>query len=125
MISARAKRVFLAIGLLVAAALVAVLVGAYMISRDPGSNFFEHPNAVEANHFRTKLGRYENALTNGQKGFVRFSQLEINSFIRQSVTNMTADTNAPGMHLRRVGIGLNSTNFTLYSWAEYRVFNVP
>jgi hypothetical protein len=114
----------LAVGLLALVLLVGVLVSAYMISRDPGSDFLEHPNPVEANHFRNKLGRYENALTNGQNGFVRFSQLEINSYIRQTLTN-NADTNTPGMHLRRVGVGLNSTNLTLYSWGEYRAFNLP
>src|SRR3954462_13510830 len=124
MTSARVKRVLLAVGLLVLVLLVGALVGAYMISRDPGSSFLEHPNPVEANHFRSKLARYDNALTNGQNGFVRFSQLEINSYIRQSITN-SADTNAPGMHLRRVGVGLNSDNFTLYSWGEYRAFNLP
>lgn len=125
MTSTRAKRIVLAFGLLMMVVVVAALVGAYMISRDPGSDFLEHPNVVEANHFRAKLARYENAVTNKQPGFVRFSQLEINSFIRQSVTNLSSDTNAPGMHLRRVGVGLNSTNFTLYSWGEYRAFNLP
>src|SRR5258706_13541613 len=123
MISARAKRVFLALGLAMLVVLVSALVGAYMLSRDPGVDFGK-PNSIEANQFRRKLGRYENAATNSQPGFVRFSQGEINAYIRQQITNQPG-TNAPGMRLRRVGVGLGATNLTLYSWGEYRMFNLP
>jgi hypothetical protein len=123
MISARTKRVFLFLGLLVAVLFVSALVGAYMLSRDPGFNW-ENPNVIEANHFKGKLQRYENAMTNGTHGYVRFSQLEINSYIRQSLTN-SAETNAPGLRLRQVALGLAHTNLTLYSYGQYRLFNLP
>jgi hypothetical protein len=118
MISTRVKRVFLAMALFIAVLLVAILVFAYMLSRDVAFDW-ENPNVVEANHFKGKLKRYENAVANGQRGFVRFSQLEINSYIRQTLTN-NADTNAPGVHLAHIGVGLGNTNLTLYSWGEYR-----
>src|SRR6185436_11869913 len=101
--------------LLFAVVFVMILVAAYMLSRDPGFAF-ENPNAFEANRFRTKLNRYESALTNGQKGFMRFSQAEINSYIRQTMTNLPAATSGSGLHLRRVGIGLTTTNLTLLTW---------
>jgi hypothetical protein len=123
MISTRAKRCFLALALLFAVVIVAVLVLAYMVSRDVAFDW-QNPNVVEATHFKEKLSRYENAMSNGQHGFVRFSQLEINSYIRHSMTNGT-DTNAPGLHLTRLAVELKDTNLMVLSWGEYRVLNMP
>src|SRR4051812_17235735 len=116
--SPRTKRVLFIVGLLFLVVFVGALVGAYMISRDPGFAF-ENPNAFEADRFVKKLAKYENAVTNQQKGFVRFSQAEINSYIRRSMTNQPPETNAAGLHLRRIGIGLGNTNLMVYTWAQY------
>jgi hypothetical protein len=123
MISTRVKRAFLALGLFIAVVLVAAFVLAYMLSRDVAFDW-ENPNALEAKHFNDNLQRFERAVANGQHGYVKFSQLEMNSYIRQALTN-TADTNAPGLHLSRVAVGLANTNLNLYSWGEYRVLSVP
>src|SRR5688572_30262413 len=117
----RAKRVSLVIGLLFVALFVGALVGAYMLSRDIPFDF-ENANVMEANRFRTKLRRYETAMTNGTQGYVKFSQVEINSYIGRVMTNTTDEG---GMHLRRVAVGLTDTNLMLYSWGEYRVANLP
>lgn len=122
--SPRTKRILFIVGILFVVVLVGALVGAYMISRDPGFAF-ENPNAFEADRFVKKLGKYENALTNQQKGFVRFSQAEINSYIRQSMTNRPPETNAAGLHLRRIGIGLGNTNVMVYTWAQYKALGLP
>ena len=111
------------IGLLILVLLVGALVGAYMLSRDPGVAL-ENPNVVEAVRFKKKLTRYENAKANGDRGFVRFTQLEINSYIHQTMTN-SADTNGAAMHLRHVGVGLGDTNLTVYSWGECHFFSLP
>ena len=121
--SPRTKRILFIVGLLFVVVFVAALVGAYMISRDPGFAF-ENPNKFEADRFVTKLAKYETALTNQQKGFVRFSQAEINSYIRQSMTN-AVETNAAGLHLRRIGIGLGNTNVMVYTWAQYKALGLP
>jgi len=112
------------VGLLFLVVFVAALVGAYMISRDPGFAF-EHPNKFETDQFVTKLGKYEAAVSNHHGGFVRFSQAEINSYIQQSMTNRPTDTNAAGLHLRRVGIGLGNTNVMVYTWAQYKALGLP
>ncbi|HUS35584.1 MAG TPA: hypothetical protein VM680_09560 [Verrucomicrobiae bacterium] len=114
----QAKRISLVFGLLFAALLVCAMVGAYMISRDVPFDF-ERPDVNEANSFRKKLRFYEAAKTNNQNGFVRFSQLEINSYISRTMTNIV-ETNSSPLHLRRVAVALNGTNLTLYSWGEYR-----
>jgi hypothetical protein len=118
----RAKRVSLVIGLLFVALFVGALVGAYMLSRDIHFDL-GNPNVVEANNFRKKLRRYETAITNGTHGYVKFSQVEINSFIGRTMTNSTET--GSGMHLRRMAVGLTDTNLMLYSWGEYRVANMP
>jgi hypothetical protein len=120
----RAKHVLFVVGLLFVVLLVGALVGAYMISRDPGFAF-ENPNAFEANRFVTKLRRYENARTNGHQGFVRFSQAEINSYIRQTMTNIPASREGSSLRLRRVGIGLSNTNLTLFTWGQCSFLKLP
>jgi len=122
--SPRTKRVLFIVGLLFLVVFVGALVGAYMISRDPGFAF-EDPKKFEADRFATKLGKYETAVANQQKGFVRFSQAEINSYIQQSMTNRPAETNATGLQLRRVGIGLGNTNVMVHTWAEYKALGLP
>jgi hypothetical protein len=124
MASPRAKRIVFIVGLLFFVLFVVALVGAYMISRDPGFAF-ETPNKVEAENFAIKLGRYENAIATGHKGYSRFTQGEINSYIKRSVTNLANVTNTPEMHLRKFGIGLTATNLILYSWGEYRFLSMP
>jgi hypothetical protein len=122
--SPRAKRILLVIGLLIAVLLVGALVGAYMISRDPGYAF-EKANPVEAGEFAKKFRTFNKGLANGDHGFVRFSQPEINSYIQHSMTNLISETNSAAMRLRRVGIGLGQTNLTLYTWGEYRFLHMP
>src|SRR5688572_28372331 len=111
----RAKRIGLVLGILFAALLVSAGVGGYMLSRDVAFDF--HPDLMEANSFRKKLRNYEHARTNNTKGFVRFSQQEINSYISRTLTNVV-ETN--GMYLNRLAVELGQTNFTVYSWGEYR-----
>jgi hypothetical protein len=124
MASPRAKRVLFIVGLLFVVLFVCALVGAYMVSRDPGFAF-ENPNKFEAARFATKFNHYQNALTNGQKGFLRFSQAEINSYIKQSMTNLPPATNGAGLHLKKFGIGLTGTNVLVYSWGEFRFLRMP
>jgi hypothetical protein len=112
------------VGLLFVVLFVLALVGAYMISRDPGFAF-ETPNKFEAARFMKTYNSYEKAVADGRKGFVRFTPGEINSYIKQSMTNLPTATNAPGMHFRKMGIGLTATNLMVYTWGEYRVFNMP
>ena len=56
----QAKRIYLVFGVLFAALLVCALVGAYMISRDVAFDF-ERPDVNEANSFRRKLRKFDEA----------------------------------------------------------------
>lgn len=114
----QAKRIYLVFGVLFGALLVCAMVGAYMISRDVAFDF-ERPDVNEANSFRRKLRRYDEAMTNHHNGWVQFSQSEINSYITRTMTNI-ANTNGSPLHLHRVAVALGATNLTLYSWGEYR-----
>src|SRR5437763_1050171 len=124
MISQRTKRGFVALLLFGAVLVVVAAIYGYLLTRDPGFELGT-PNVVEAREFRRKVKLYNNSVTNNQTGFVRLSQLEINSAIRQSMTNFVNDTNATsGWRVKRVGIGLTTTNFTLHTWTDYRVANI-
>jgi hypothetical protein len=95
-----------------------------MISRDPGFAF-ETPNKVEAENFAIKLDRYEKAVASGHEGYSRFTQGEINSYLKRSFTNLANATNTAGMRLRKFGIGLTATNLIVYQWGESRFLSMP
>jgi hypothetical protein len=122
MTSNRTKRIGILLGTLVGLVVLGVVYVIFMATRDVSFDW-ENPNAVEALEARRKLKRYETSLAKGQQGWVRFSQLEINSYL------MGASTNEPPegtqYRLRRVGVELTATNATLYSWGERHVLSVP
>lgn len=111
----RAKHIGVVFGILFAAVLVAAGVGGYMLSRDVAFDF--NPDLNQANDFRRKLRNYEKARTNDHKGFMRFTQAEINSYISRTLTNVV-ETN--GMLLHRFAVELGPTNLIAYSWGESR-----
>jgi hypothetical protein len=120
--SQRTKRVLFALGLCAAVAFLGILWLAFLVSRDPGFDW-ENPNAVEAREAARKLKLFDTSLAAGSIGWVRLSQLEINSYLL-SVTNKPSE-DEPKAHLRRVGVGLGNTNITLYSWAETSFLKLP
>jgi hypothetical protein len=127
MASVRAKRVLFVLGFTCVVALGAILYVAYMVSRDVAFDW-EHPNSIEASAARTKLKNYDGAFARGDRGYVRLTQVEINSYLMTLRTNFTTNkierVSRVPVNLHRVGINLGKTNFVLYSWAEARVFGL-
>src|SRR4051812_39285656 len=101
MISNKTKRVGVLLGVLIALVVVGALFMAFQISRDVNFDW-ENPNNIEAAEARRKLKKYETALGKHQDGWVRFSQLEINSYLMSATTNEPAED--ARYHLRRVGV---------------------
>jgi|GEM_PF-1671190 len=122
MISNNTKRVGVLLGVLVALVVVGALYFAFEISRDVNFDW-ENPNNIEAAEARRKLKKYETALVKHQDGWVRFSQLEINSYLMSATTNELAE--GAGYQLRRVGVELTTTNATFYSWGETHFLKLP
>ena len=131
MAAPRFKRIFLLFALLLLVLVVGALVLAFMISRDVPFDW-ENPNFVEASEARRKLKLYETSVQSSQRGFVRLSQLEINSYLSSLINSTNKSTNAVEgeivegpSKLRRVALGLTSTNMILYSWGEARKLGLP
>ena len=130
MAAAKTKRVLFLLMLLFAVVIVGIVVFAFMISRDVPYDW-DHPNAIEASEARRKLKLYETSLETGARGFVRFSELEINSYLDSALNLTNKSTNAvegevaAPLKLRKAAIGLTSSNVVLYSWAEARPLGLP
>lgn len=147
--SQRARRVGILIGLLVAAGFVGAGYLGYRLTREPYFDW-EDANAIEAREAQRKLRLYDTSYAQGDRGFVRLSQLEINSYLKELISTNSAagtsanpppaveETNSPastaeppdamakrGLQLTRIGVQLGKTNVTLFSWAERRVFGCP
>jgi hypothetical protein len=127
MASVRTKRVLFVLGFFMAVLFGTVLYFAYMLSRDVAFDW-EHPNIVEATAARTKLKKYDDSLARGDRGYVRLTQLEINSYLMTLRTNFATNkiegTAAVPIHLHKVGVNLGQTNFVLYSWGHAKVFGL-
>jgi hypothetical protein len=131
MAASRIKRIFVVFGLLLTMVMVGAVVLAFMVSRDVPFDW-ENPNFVEGSEARRKLKLYETSVQGGQRGFLRLSQLEINSHLESLLSSTNESTNAVApevdagpVKLRRVALGLTSTNMMLYSWGETRKFGLP
>jgi len=130
MAAAKTKRVLFLLMLLFAVVIVGILVFAFMISRDVPYDW-DHPNAIEASEARRKLKLYETSLETGARGFVRLSELEINSYLASALNPTNKSTNAVEgevagpVKLQRAAVGLTSTNVILFSWGEARPLGLP
>ena len=131
MAASKTKRIALMFLLLLIVAVVGALVLGFMLSRDVPFDT-DHPNSIEASEAARKVKLYETSLQNGQRGFVRFSELEINSHLTSLLnpTNKTtnaieAEVSAGPVKLRKVALQLTSTNMVLYSWGKARALGLP
>lgn len=125
--SVRTKRVVFSLAFLFIIILGTIFYLAYMVSRDVAFDW-EHPNVIEAGSARTKLKQYDNALARGDRGYVRLTQIEINSYLNGLRTNFSTNkiemTGRIPIHLQRVGVNLGKTNFVLYSWGHAKMFGL-
>src|SRR5687767_7199144 len=126
----KTKRVLFLLGLLFAVIIVGALVLAFMISREIPYDW-DHPNAIEASEARRKLKLYDTSLESGQRGFVRLSELEINSYLASVLSPTNRSTNAVEgevsgpVKLRKAAVGLTATNIMLFSWGEAKPLGLP
>jgi hypothetical protein len=127
MASVRTKRVVFALAFLFVIILGTVVYLAYMVSRTVAFDW-EHPNVIEAASARIKLKKYDDAVARGERGYVRLTQIEINSYLAALRTNFSAnkiEMSGPiPIHLQRVGVNLGKTNFVLYSWGQAKMFGL-
>jgi hypothetical protein len=119
-IKSESKQRWVAIlGILLAGLLIGLGILAYRLTRTVDFSW-EQANSVEAKEAVRKMTLLRNGIESGKKGFVRLSQLEINSYLLGTLTNATPD---PGVKLTNVKIDLTKSNFTLVSFGEIKVLN--
>lgn len=124
--SRRAYLAFVALALLLLAG--AGYLG-YMLTRDPGIAWDE-PNSVEADFAAKQLAFYKKSKAEGVRGWVKLTEVELNSYLQSALTNKLAATEAaPAMRfpvtLKRIGVSLHKRDLTIYSWGEIKVASLP
>jgi hypothetical protein len=134
MAKVKTRSIALIFGLLLVVTVVGALVLAFIVSRDVPFDW-ENPNYIEAAEARRKLKLFESSMESHQRGFVRLSQLEINSYLMSVLnpTNKTTNSVQAEMNtdasrqvkLRRAAVLLTSTNMILHSWGDGKMFGVP
>lgn len=117
--SESSQRLKALLGILFAVLLIGLAVLAYQLTRTVDFSW-EQSNAVEANEAARKLKLLNSSVASGKKGFVRLSQLEINSYLMAARTNPVP----PGrVAFKDVKIDLTRSNFTLVSFGELSIIS--
>jgi hypothetical protein len=104
-----------------ALALVVVAVGAaaYFLTQPLPVDFAQPPSAVEAQEANRKLKLLNEAQSSRKQGFVRFSEVEINSFLDKY--NSANSTNSP-VRLVKAGVFLGDKEVNFVTWHTVDVF---
>src|ERR1044071_407864 len=128
MSSARTKRFLFVLIFLFVVVFITCLSFAFVISRDVPFDW-EHANIVEARLAQSKLRFYDEAVRNGDQGYIRLSEVEINSYLKHFLTDGPSTnaepTAATSTILHQVGVSMTKTNLILYSWGERRFAGLP
>ncbi|MGV3772490.1 MAG: hypothetical protein ACO1QB_06275 [Verrucomicrobiales bacterium] len=95
---------------------------AVSITREPELQRLQIPNAVEAYEANRKLRILETSAKQSRKGFVRLSELEINSLLeptiaaKQKARSSGSTASISNSLPVKNAIQLTTTNFTFFSW---------
>jgi hypothetical protein len=106
------------------AAIAAAGSALYMLTRPLEVAFTQEPNAVEAHEANRKLKLLNEAQSTQKRGFVRFSEVEINSFLegRYNAGNHSA-TNSR-LKLVKSGVLLGPDHVTFVTWHHAPIFGL-
>jgi hypothetical protein len=115
------QRVVALLGVLFAVVLVGLLILAWQLTRTDDFSW-EQANTVEAKEAARKLKLLNDGVAAGKKGFVRLSQIEVNSYL---MGLGSSSTNEGRVHLTDVKVELTKSNFTLVSFGNVKVLRWP
>lgn len=88
----------------------------YLLTRPLDVDFAQDPNAVEAFEANRKLKLLNEAQTDRRQGFIRLSEVEINSFLEGRYnTGKNPQTNSP-IRLVKSGVMLDQRSITFVTW---------
>ena len=105
--------------ILLALIVVAGGAGGYLFAQltaDPGVRLRQDPNPVEAREALRKVRLFEEAQEKDQRGFIRLSEVEINSYLGETVLTNHFETN--GIRLLEASFLLENDGFTWVSRLE-------
>lgn len=117
------KTILLCSAFLVVAVLGAVIYALYALTRPLEYTFSQDPNTVEAHEANRKLKLLNEAQASNRQGFVRLSEVEINSFIdgRYNTGNV-AQTNS--VQVLKSGVVLSENDITFITWHRAPVLGI-
>ncbi len=118
------KKILLALAVAIGAILLAGGYLFFQIKRDVDTDWADAPNSVDALEARRKLRLFQEAQKVSRRGFVRLSEVELNSYLEQnySATAAAAQTNAPGSNgLLKSFVSLSVPDVTFYCWVKKRM----
>jgi hypothetical protein len=114
------KKIFIGCAVVVALTVAAVGVLGYYATRPLEVDFVQDPNEVEAQEANRKLKLLTEAQSERKQGFVRFSEVEINSFLEGKY--QSGDSTSGPIQLVKAGVLLDEGQFTFVTWHRAVVY---
>lgn len=114
------KKIFFGLGLVVVLTVAATGALGFYLTKPVEVEFVQNPNTVEAQEADRKLKLLTEAQTGRKQGFVRFSEVEINSFLDGKYHSGNS-TSGP-IRLVKAGVLLDHDRFTFVTWHRAAIF---
>ena len=114
------KKIFFGFGFVVVLALGAAGALGFYLTKPIDVEFVQDPNAVEAQEANRKLKLLTEAQSARKQGFVRFSEVEINSFLDGKYRSGSSAEDP--LQLVKAGVLLAKDHFTFVTWHRTPVF---
>jgi hypothetical protein len=121
------KKILWCSAFLVVAVLAALIYAAYSLTRPFHHTFAQDPNTVEALEATRKLKLLNEAQAARRQGFVRLSEVEINSFIDGRYNSGNHSRTNDLVKLVKSGVILGEKNVTFVTWHQAPILglNLP
>ncbi|MBU6400245.1 MAG: hypothetical protein KGS61_07985 [Verrucomicrobia bacterium] len=121
-IPSRARIVLWSAGVLLSLALVIAAYGYYQLSAGVDPPGLEAPNILDARESSRKIKLLDQALSASKHGFIRLSEVEINSYLHAHYPDPRTATNAPpdrdSCRLVKCCVDLVTGAVVFYSWVD-------
>lgn len=123
-IPSRLRIVLFALAVLLSAGLI--LGGHYylQLTADVEAASLDAPNALDARELERKLKMYDEALKSSRHGFIRLSEVEINSYLHEHYTGKRnegqPDQLSDGCWLTKCRADLTGNEVIFFSWVQVR-----
>lgn len=122
------RRVFLTFAVTIGFGLVVVVFAFFKMTAEIDVGPIKEPNSLDAREADRKIGIYKKALEGSEHGFVRLSEVEVNSYLHQHYFgDQRQKTNASVAATRLLDARLkfNGQDFFWYSWVKGKWFGRP